>query len=165
MPVFNDNAGRVWPVTVTVDTIKRVRALTSPPVDLLTVLDGTLIPKLIGDPVLLCDVLYAVCKPHADATKVTDEDFGRAMAGDAIEQGTKALLDALVLFSPNPQDRQNLGKVLTTTWAAMDRARDLAAVRIEAAGPMIDSAIARALEMPGPSSTGAPESSALTQDP
>ena len=43
--------------------------------DLLQVLDGSLIDKLIRDPVLLCDVVYAVCKPEAD-TQVTDEQFG-----------------------------------------------------------------------------------------
>ena len=49
---------------------------------------------------LLCDVVYAACTPEADARSVTDEDFGRAMAGDAIELATTALLEELVDFFP-----------------------------------------------------------------
>ena len=34
---------------------------------------------------------------------MTDEDFGRAMAGDAILGATDALLDEIVDFFPNPK--------------------------------------------------------------
>jgi len=91
MKTFTDNAGRTWTVAINVDAIKRVRDLLE--VDLLEVLDGKLIEKLYRDPVLLCDVVYTACKPEADARSVTDEDFGRAMAGDAIEHAAKALLE------------------------------------------------------------------------
>src|SRR5262245_66118902 len=96
---FNDNAGRTWTVAINVDAIKRVRGLLS--VDLLEVVEGKLIETLIRDPILLCDVVYAVCKPEADAKHVSDEDFGRAMSGDAIDHATKALLEDLVDFSPS----------------------------------------------------------------
>ncbi len=96
MRTFTDNAGRTWTVAINVDAIKRVRDLLN--VDLLEILDGKLIEKFYRDPVLLCDVVYAACKLEADAKGVTDEDFGRAMAGDAIEHATKALLEELVGF-------------------------------------------------------------------
>lgn len=129
MKTFTDNAGRTWTIAVNVDAIKRVRGLLQ--VDLLAVVEGKLIEQLIRDPVLLCDVIYAVCKPEADANNISDTDFGKAMAGDAIEHATKALLEELANFSPNPRDRANLGRVLTTTWAAMDKARDLIGARLE----------------------------------
>lgn len=90
-----------------------------------------MIDKLIRDPVLLCDVVYAVCKPEADALNVSDENFGKAMAGDAIEHATKALLEELVLFSPSRQGRANLQRVLDTTWRLMDRAQAVIAAKLD----------------------------------
>ena len=156
MKTFTDNAGRTWTVAINVDAIKRVRGLLS--VDLLEILDGQLIERLYRDPVLLCDVVYAVCKPEADARNVTDEEFGRAMAGDAIEHATKALLEELVGFSPSPRDRANLQRILETTWNVMDRARDV----IEAKLATVDTEalVAQALATSGSSSGAAPASSA-----
>jgi hypothetical protein len=89
-----------------VDAIKRVKGLLD--VNLLESrrrhADRAVDPR----PVLLCDVIYVVCKPQADEQNVSDEDFGRAMAGDAIEHATRALLEELVGFSPSPRDRANL---------------------------------------------------------
>jgi hypothetical protein len=131
MKTFNDNSGRSWTIEVNVATVKRVRTLTG--VNLLEVVEGTLIERFIRDPVLLCDVVYAVCKPQADERQppVSDEEFGRAMAGDAIEHATTALLEELVSFSPSPRDRKNLGRVLEATKRVMDKARDLIETRLE----------------------------------
>ena len=105
MKSFTDNLGRAWTLVVNVATIKRVRALCS--VDLNSIIeveDGKpttkLLERLSTDPVLLVDVLYAVCKPECDSKNVTDEDFGAAMAGDAIENATSALLDEVIDFFP-----------------------------------------------------------------
>ena len=98
MKSFTDNLGRTWTLVVNVATIKRVRALCG--VDLNAIIeveDGKpetrLLEKLSTDPVLLVDVLYAVCQPECDRRQVTDEDFGSAMAGDAIDLATSALLN------------------------------------------------------------------------
>jgi len=160
MTSFSDNAGRSWTVAINVDAIKRVRGLVG--VDLLEVLDGTLIERLVRDPVLLCDVVYAVCKPEADERGVSDEDFGRSMAGDAIEQATKALLEELVGFSPNPRDRAALRRVIATTWKVMERARDLVEQRIETGE--LERIAEQALAKAGGSSGGARESSASIPD-
>ncbi len=105
MKSFTDNLGRAWTLVVNVATIKRVRALCG--VDLNSIIeveDGKpttkLLERLSTDPVLLVDVLYAVCKPECDSKNVTDEDFGAAMAGDAIENATSALLDEVIDFFP-----------------------------------------------------------------
>jgi len=129
MKVFTDNAGRVWTVAINVNAIKRVRALAN--VNLLEVIEGTLLERLIRDPVLLCDVVYAVCKPEADKVGVSDEEFGQAMAGDAIDHATKALLEELVGFSPSRQGRANLQRILETTWRVMDKAHEAVAARID----------------------------------
>lgn len=160
MKTFTDNAGRTWTIAINVDAIKRVRGLLD--VNLLEVVEGTLIERLVRDPVLLCDVVYAVCKPEADSQGVSDEEFGRAMAGDAIEHATKALLEELVGFSPSPRDRQNLGRVLETTWKVMDRARDLIEARLESGE--LDRVVERALATASGSSGSAPAPSASTPD-
>jgi len=160
MRTFTDNAGRTWTVAVNVDAIKRVRGLLD--VDLLGIVEGKLVERLIRDPVLLCDVVYAVCKPEADEKGVSDEDFGRAMAGDAIEHATKALLEDLVDFFQNRRDRENLRRVLGAVQQVMDRARDLIEQRI-AAGEL-EKVVERALASAGSSSGAAPESPASSPD-
>ena len=152
MRSFTDNAGRTWTLAINVGAIKRVRGLLE--VDLLEVVEGKLIERFIRDPVLLCDVVYAVCKPEADAKGVSDEEFGKAMAGDAIEHATKALLEELVGFSPSPRDRANLQRVLEATWTAMDRARDVVEARLTSGE--LDRVVEQALATVTNSSGGAP---------
>ena len=98
MRTFNDNAGRTWTLAINVDAVRRVRSIVN--VDLLEAVEGKLIEKLVGDPILLCDVIYVICKPEADQRSVSDEDFGRSMAGDAIDHATTSLLEELVDFFP-----------------------------------------------------------------
>ncbi|MBX3404568.1 MAG: hypothetical protein KF699_14245 [Phycisphaeraceae bacterium] len=161
MRMFIDNAGRTWTVDINVAALKRVRGLTG--VDLMQVIEGTLIEKLIRDPVLLCDVVYAICKPEADAAKVSDEEFGKAMAGDAIEAATTAVLEELVGFCPSPRDRANLGRVLQATKKVMERARDLVEKKLDSGE--LDRLADRLLESAGVSSGSAPASSASTPGP
>jgi len=145
MRTFNDNAGRTWTVTVNVDAIKRVRSLLG--VDLLGILDGKLIENLAADPVLLCDVLYALVKPEADARGVPDEDFGRAMAGDAVDHATTALLEELVDFFPLAK-RRLLRKALEKlrAWEAM--ALDVAGRKLD--GPELKAKFEEAMGLPAP---------------
>jgi hypothetical protein len=95
---FKDNAGRTWTVGVNIATVKRVKSLLE--IDLLDVVEGKLLDKIVLDPVMMCDVVYAICKPDADKQNITDEQFGCAMAGDAIEHATEALLQELIDFFP-----------------------------------------------------------------
>ena len=164
MRSFKDNQGRQWSVEINVTAIKRVRGLTGE--DLMQVIEGTLIEKLIRDPVLLCDVVYAICKPEADARSVSDEEFGKAMAGDAIEAATTAVLEELVGFCPSPRDRANLGRVLQATRKVMDRARDLVEKKLDSGE--LDRLADRLLsegQTAGSSSTSAAESLASTPAP
>jgi hypothetical protein len=99
MRTFVDREGRNWKIEINVSVVKRVRSLTG--VNLLDVLGERLAEELANDPILLCDVLYAVCRPQADELGVSDEDFGRGLGGNAIEQATDALLEELVDFFPS----------------------------------------------------------------
>ena len=161
MRTFKDNAGRTWTISLTVSAVKRVRDLAK--IDLLDLANGRVFERLVADPVTLCDALYAACKPQADAEGITDEAFGEAMAGDAIEHASKALVEELIQFFPNARERAALSRVVQTMDAAMDRARGVVERRIESGE--IDRAIELAMAdtTAGPSSIGSPESSESIQ--
>jgi hypothetical protein len=135
MKQFTDNSGRTWTVPVNVDGIKRVRSLLG--VNLLDVLDDgcKLLADLHDDPVLLVDVLYCLCKPEAEAKQVTDEEFGRAMSGDALLHASKALLEGLSDFFPNARQRAAMKRLLQTTETVVERLLDHAETTIAGLDP------------------------------
>jgi hypothetical protein len=98
MKTFKDNAGRTWTVDVNIATVKRVKSMLK--IDLLDVIEGKLLDKIVLNPLVMCDVVYAICKPEADSQNIDDEKFGYAMAGDALEYATGALLQELIDFFP-----------------------------------------------------------------
>ena len=164
MKTFADNAGRTWTVQINVDAIKRVRDLAE--VNLLEVIEGKLLERLISDPVLLCDVIYSVCKPEADAKTITDTDFGRAMAGDAIDGATTALLEELVDFFPQGR-RRVLAKALAKLRKFETAALNAVEVRLDS--PELEQRLAAQMaalqaESPANSSGSAPASSASSPD-
>ncbi len=170
MQTFNDNTGRTWSLTINVDAIKRVRGLLD--VDLMHAVDGKLLERLVTDPVMLCDVVYALCKPEADPRKVSDEDFGRAMAGDAIDAATTALLEELVGFFPQAK-RQVLRKALDKLKVLETKVFDAVTARLDSGeiDRMLEAELNKAAlgQLPGAGggelSTSLPGSSGSTPDP
>ena len=112
MKTFTDNTGRTWTVQVNVTAIRRVRGLVG--IDLYQVVDDGLqaLGKLVSDPVRLADVLYCLVKDEADARQVSDEDFGRALAGDAITAAAEAFVEELIDFFPDARVRAGLRQVI-----------------------------------------------------
>jgi hypothetical protein len=121
MRTFNDNAGRTWTIAINVAAIKRVRGLLN--VDLYKLVDDGFKPlgELVADPVRLADVLYCLCKDEADARHVSDEDFGRALYGDAITLAADAFVEELIDFFPDARTRASLTKVLAAGRKVRDR--------------------------------------------
>ena len=158
MNAFKDSAGHEWQVTITVATVKRVRDLVG--VDLLEAAGGELLRTLALDPVVLVDVLYAVCKPQADAACIEPEAFGSGMAGDVIDDATVAFLAELVDFFPKSR-RQMLRAVIAKFDEAMEAAYAAAQERIDSPEmkALIDAETKKIGEVPGNSSTNSPESS------
>lgn len=160
MKTFKDNAGRTWSVSVNVDAMKRVRSLLG--VNLMEAVDGKLLEKLASDPVLLCDVIYSLCKPEADSKGISDEDFGKAMAGDAIEHATTAFLEDLVDFFPFAK-RRLLAKALEKLKTLEAKILNVAQERLES--PELEAEMETAMRNIGGSSGKSPEPSASTQGP
>ena len=113
-----------------------------------------MLEQLANDPVLLVDVLYAVCKSEADSKNVSDEDFGRAMAGDAIEHATAALLDEIIDFFPEAK-RQVFSKILSATRRFQSKTKQALTAMLN--DPALDNQIDEVLERLTTSSTNSPE--------
>lgn len=167
MKTFTDNTGRTWTLLVNVATIKRVRALCG--VDLNSIIeveDGKpttkLLERLSTDPVLLVDVLYAVCRPECEQKGVSDEDFGAAMAGDAIEQATSALLDEVIDFFPEAK-RLAFRKILSASRRFEEMVRKRLAAAMADSG--FEDRVVSELERLTGLSPNAPESSESTLTP
>lgn len=159
MKVFKDKDGRDWTMAIDVNASKRVKAICG--VDLFSVLDGKLIGELMGDPELLVNVIYAICKPEADAASMTDEQFGGRLVGDAIDAATKALVEDLIDFFPQAR-RQVIRKAVEKMRAIEAAGIELATKRIDA---MAVGTIVNAVETPGDSSGNSPASSGSTLIP
>jgi hypothetical protein len=164
MKTFTDSQGRTWSLVINVSAVKRVRDVLG--VDLLDVANGDLLSRLADDPCLLVDVLFALCKPEADAKGVTDEDFGRAMVGGVLDEAASALLKELLDFFPSAQRARALGRMarkIVEQEAALAQAAEAMKPLIEAARetPATKTADLR----PGGSSGDSPASAAATPTP
>ena len=92
---FTDARGRTWTVAITVGGVQRVQESAG-----LNLLGGPM-SDLIGsmvDPVLVATVLFAICRPQANALGVTAEDFANAFDGRAFDAGLHALFMAWADF-------------------------------------------------------------------
>jgi len=160
---FKDAEGRTWIVRVDVNALRRVKALAG--IDLMDVVNdqGRMLARLEADPVTLVDVLYAICKPDADAKGVTDETFGAALLGDAIDTATSALLESLADFSPAGR-RAVLRKACSKIRQYSELLQKTALERLDSPemDEMVKTEIESALTLGGPSMT-APESAELIQ--
>jgi hypothetical protein len=111
MPAFLDTESRNWDLRVDVDAIRRVRAAHN--IDLATVLanQGS-IERLTSDIVLTIDVIFELVRPAASRLGVSAEDFGKALAGDALGNAISAFEEALVDFLPESNRRALARRIL-----------------------------------------------------
>jgi hypothetical protein len=135
MRTFTDNAGRTWTVQINVSAVKRVRGLVG--IDLYKLVDDGFhsLGQLVGDPVQLADVLYSLVKDEADAKHVTDEEFGRGLAGDAITHAAEAFVEELIDFFPDARARAGLRKVVDTSRKVQQRLLEHAESLLESLDP------------------------------
>lgn len=166
MKIFKDASGREWPVVIDIGIVKRVRDLCG--VDLMNAIadSGKLLLRLDSDPVLLCDVLYAVCRDQAQERKISDVDFGRAMIGDAIDRATDAFLEELASFFP-ARKRAVLQKAIEKAihYADLAAERALEALDDPETDRRVEKAIAEAFRQTSPTLTAIPAQQAAGSIP
>lgn len=142
MAGFKDKAGRPWDVDINVVTVGRVRKALG--INLLElVVPKSKLNEQLEDAETLVNVLYLLCKDQADAKGITDEDFGRALDIDSIDEGWDAILEGVVGFSRRAA-RPALQKVL-------DKARKYKTIQEEQiqkelADPELDARLDKAME-------------------
>ncbi len=98
MKTFTDKEGRSWDITLTVGSAKRVRDLLD--VNLLEpeAGDPPLITRIGTDEILLCDIIYCLCRPQAQSRSLTDEQFGELLCGDVILAAQEAFYAEMLDF-------------------------------------------------------------------
>jgi hypothetical protein len=121
MHSFVDNSRRTWEVAVNIAAVKRIRGLLG--IDLYSLVDDGFksLSKLVSDPVTLADVLYCLCKDQAEKQSISDEDFGRSLAGDAITQAADAFVEELIDFFPDARARASLRKAIEAGKTVRDK--------------------------------------------
>ncbi len=105
MIVFRDGSGREWPLHVDVDALRRVRKATG--YVLADMYMDRQLAQILGDPVTMLDVLFALVEPEARKRGVSAEEFARGFRGEVFEQAQFVLLEALADFFP-PAKREVL---------------------------------------------------------
>jgi len=159
MKTFVDTSGRSWSVQLTIDSVKRVKSLLD--VNLLDLVSGDppLLTRFGTDIVLLCDVIFVLIKPQADALGVTDEQFGAALGGEAILNAHAAFYDELIGFFQG-MGRTDLVRAVTAQRNLINKAISKVAMQIE--GMDLDKILE---EIIGNSSTSLQGPAELTQVP
>ena len=158
MHSFVDKSRRTWEVAINVAAVKRIRGLLG--IDLYALVDDGFksLSKLVSDPVTLADVLYCLCKDQADKQSINDEDFGRALAGDAITHAADAFVEELIDFFPDARARASLRKAIEAGKTVRDKV-------LSHAEKILDSIDPETEAKKWISSSGTwPESSVVTQD-
>jgi len=154
MATFADAAGREWVVDIDVAALRRVRKRLD--LNLMDAIGGETLGRLADDPVLLVDVLYVLCQEQAERDGISDEAFGRAMRGDALDAAAGAFLEALADFCPSRK-----AALLRKLVAKGEEAQETILARAETM--LASGEIDRMLNSPSPRpSTGSPDSAAST---
>ena len=159
MRSFKDINGKDWEIAHTVTSAKRVRDLLG--LDLLQPEAGEPpnITRLGTDEILLCDVIYVLCKNQADERGISDEDFGKGLGGAAILAAQTALYEELIDFF-RLRGRQDRAAAVQKQQAFLSSLIETATRQVEALD--LDTALKQVRF--GETSTRLPEPSVLIQD-
>lgn len=139
MGTFRDSNGLEWLVGFTVYDARRCKQVLG--LDLLDSPKDAV--KLAGDVGLAVDVLWLVCERQAAERGITDEAFGRSLAGDAIEAAIKVLLEAVADFFPQGQ-RAILRGLLAKHDQAKTQAEAMATTKLAAVDQVMASMLTQA---------------------
>lgn len=132
MATFKDAEGREWSVRITTGGLTAVREATGVKIgDLLgSQLAG--FKALVSDIEQLVNVVWVLVRSQHPG--VTDEQFGAALGGDAVEDLASAFYQAVVDFSPR-QSRRPLLAVMTKAAEVEAKAAELMMRKVAAIDP------------------------------
>lgn len=142
---FEDERSDTWPLNVNAAAMKRIRDQAG--IDFVNVREsGNLWDKVIGDPIVLADVLAAVCEPEIIRRGITRDEFLDRLTGrvchEAAQQLAQEIVDFFLGWSPA------IGKLLAKSYDAhrryMRRANEMVERKLQTLGvdQMVDQATA-----------------------
>lgn len=102
MPSFTDSKQREWEIRFDAPAIIRIREKIDDPKFMVIATHEDLqklFEEIQSDPVLLCLIIYEVCKQQRDSAEVNEETFYLEVLGDSIDPATVALEEAIVSFT------------------------------------------------------------------
>lgn len=134
MHAFTDSLGRKWELAINVASAKRVRDLMG--VRLYDLIDNGAkgLQTLLGDPILLVEVCYHLCK---QAAGLTPDEFFEGFSGDTIEAAADAFFGELVDFFPQPKARESLRKMDQKRKEVQELLLDQQNEKLEALDPVL----------------------------
>ena len=156
MHKFKDNAGHEWEIDVNCWSLEQVRRRAGVNLAQLTV--DQKVAEGLADPVTLCGVLWILVREQAEKRGVSDVDFGRALAGDALGESTQALLAGIIDFF----DRETRPTVLKMVALGQEIGRQIQERTLKA---LDDPKLIEAVLASGAPSGNSPASSASTLVP
>ncbi len=101
MKSFDDSKGFTWVINLTVDSMRRIKALTGHDLTAPLALNAdktTLSERIASDVMLRCDILFAAVSTQAAEAMVTDEEFGRRLSPGVMRLATEAFWGELTDF-------------------------------------------------------------------
>ncbi len=135
---FTDSKGRVWPIRITVKSVRDVKLRKG--IDLRELVNDECKPflTLISDAVALAETLFIVC--GAEAHGLSEDEFCDLFHGDVSENAANAFGAAFVDFFPNPQLRKSITELLGLVRELRDEIVEAASTKVTEAIESTDKA-------------------------
>ena len=139
MQILKMSNGREWVLKINIATVMQVRARVlrrnGQPLDLMQIVNVSnaadpgaakmdLLEEIVGDSLLLVEIIYALLKPQLDVAKITEEEFYISLSGDDIENAVDVLMRELIDFFPEAKKRV-LRKIWDTIGKIQTRAQQM----------------------------------------
>lgn len=162
MKIFKDKDGREWVVSITVGSVKQVKAALG--VDLLDC-GADALARLFGDVVRVVEVLYVLCAEQCRSRGVSEDAFAGSFCGESLEAAADAFALELADFFPSPRARDALRRLIAAGKRVEEELFGQSLARLEELSP---ADLARDIldgKTPGKQSGNSPAPAASTPTP
>jgi len=144
MATFEDEKQRSWEVRIDAPTIEEIRQTLN--IDIISLDPKDRIwERLHDDLVLAVQVLTIIVAPQLKDANVTPRDFGASLVGDALDNGQKALEDAIAFFFP-PERRDLLRNLNETNRKTVAKGMMMAVESLDNLTPEVEAAMKKRID-------------------
>ena len=111
MKEFIDGKNRIWSISLTIASAKRIRDLAE--FNIADPENPNILINLMSNPILIADIGWAMIHPQALEKNIDANDFGESLDGDRIECLCDIILEEYVNFSGSRTRPATLKKIET----------------------------------------------------